>query len=1247
MYLESSRLAPLLRFCIEPRYLHELPYYKSSPAKSLKRACKSDSEASLGCCFALVCSQCAVSGSSADSTMHRKHTAPVVPEMRAHVERIIQLFHADDVAGPRLSSSTSSSKEEEAGAKPYLLISPSDFATMVQALFPDARTLSDVSYNSGIDRMDSSASSFTVSSTLTSDTSDPQSALNSSTAPSISGTSITSNTISNVATVDDVSMNPESLRAPALDDSGNPRHGMLEIDEDYGQQLRILCDDISRLVGSNAMAGSCHPAAEDWAIIYIVRGGERLSVDDSFEFEGHTGLGGRTEITTDRESGNDYELVKEAAARLVDDRYLPTQVLAQWRPNVISPRGSREEQILQRDIMDQPLDDAAAVLSSQKSDGALPVSEQPGGFVEPRKVGGSGTMLGAVIDKALYSSQARYDYQSAQFWWRSQRALRHLLANSSGCNDDNLLVTQIARDSEKQVQKWRESLEHKNSSLFRLDVLKRYQDSLLLGLEGESKALRDKMWYVSEVVHSSRYDDARNVTLALRAMANPTRGSQRNSGLSSWARHRLRSSIGYDRSDGQTLEAMTAPGDHGGPMKLADEQVELTTKWLTERSIENFCKGEERIHRFCFEIQKCVNRLTGESLLKSPDLWSSSLYMRERQAFDRVNREVHNQAPRYPGSGMAAYISDYGGTSNPPRGFSQLYSQPGLGNHRSSPNPANTNPPYQFPWTSSKETIADASRYVSGDPGSSNPGAGSREPIPLWSPIADTIPPLIPDTRSKSPTIYGAGSPFSGMEEPRPGGFGKRAFLDMLKQTLASLLISDLGSLNWGQGSETDRWISDSEGQAFLHTRTDSVRVATVAYDNQASKPLVPKGAMAHEPNAFIRPSVNKCDQSLGEGTRHRNRSVEIQREVPAKNKNDEASPPNPTLRGGKNPESLFPHRQAYSKLLSRFSFSPDPYIKLQMLYELEILASDWPRISVTTALNNHARSPISSSTRRVGTRGIGVPRTKATRIEEVMANCEDRRATTLQSRPTSLAFSVGETSASSDDLVSVLQSIFDDPGLRPKTLFRDLQYIAAFVPSSILDHSPRGKAFWDAGLAALALKEDHCKSKIELADQIVAYHWKPDDNGSHRRVPDHPNSPTQPNSHVTMESRETSDQSAGVDVLAKYTLSSAATMYTIAAKEGFPTAARELGLFYLAHPELVQPRITLLPLSKPKDVFRPALTALDKRNKEVNASSSVTEGLDPLIFSVAFHWMEVAANGGDKDARTFLKNNSNLSAGW
>ena len=39
------------------------------------------------------------------------------------------------------------------------------------------------------------------------------------------------------------------------------------------------------------------------------------------------------------------------------------------------------------------------------------------------------------------------------------------------------------------------------------------------------------------------------------------------------------------------------------------------------------------------------------------------------------------------------------------------------------------------------------------------------------------------------------------------------------------------------------------------------------------------------------------------------------------------------------------------------------------------------------------------------------------------------------------------------------------------------------------------------------------------------------------------------------------------------------------------------------------------------------------------------TGGLDPLTFAVVFHWMELAANGGDKDARDFIRGNGELSA--
>ncbi|SLM37865.1 hypothetical protein LPUS_07856 [Lasallia pustulata] len=1141
-----------------------------------------------------------------------KHTGPVVPGMRTQIEQFIDLFDVDASAEPQPSFFTSSREEQDPGPQSYLLISPSDFATMVQALFPDAQSLSDLSYNSVFDPMESSASFFTASSIRTSDTSDPQSALNSSTAASISGTSMTSNTISNVAPVDEAG---QALPGPTTDCSENAKHGVSENDDNYGQKLRTLCDGLWHLVGSATPAGSCHPAAEDWAVVYIECDGG-LSLNESYNLEGHVDSEHNTDLATDDDLAKDYELVKEATARLVDDRYLHHHVLTERRLRVISVRDPQGIQRPEFSTFGRSLNAVAADRSSHEFGGMLPRPEQSEGSAESGTTDESGPALAAMFGKAFDSSQARYDFQSAQFWWRSQRAVRVLLTKSSASTQSNHLLTQIAQDFETKARKWRASIEQSNSVLLRLTALKHDQGSILRGLELESKALRDKMWYFSEVIHSSRYDDAKKVTLALRAMANPTRGRQRHSGLSSWARHRLKSSIGHDRTDGQILEAMTVPADHGGPMKLGDEQVELTTKWLTERSIENFCKGEERIHRFCFEIQKCVNRLTGDSLLKSPDLWSSSLYTQEKRIFDRGSREVHTQ----------------------------LDSQAGLGSNRSSTSQLNSNPSFQFPWTAPRSTNADTLNYGIGNTGSRKPGARSREPVPLWSHNLDTLPPLSPGMRSKPPTTpHGTGMPAPGIVEAQPAGFGKRAFLDTLKQTLTSLLISDLGNLNWVQGSETDSWISEDDGQAYTNTLIDSVCTGTSTHGNGTSTTLMHGERL---PEAIIRPGVTGANQLASESTPHKHWSFGTLQEAPVTNEHTETNDTKPAGGGENTLESPFPYHDAFKKLLTRFSASPDPHIKLQMLYELEILTSSWSQTSNPVDPNNHAKSSISNTTRRAGVRGIGVPRTKATRIEEVMANCEERRANTLQSGPTRLSVSSKDKCEDPSGSGTVLQSIFDDPSLRPRTLFRDLQYIAAFVPPSILDHTPRGKAFWDVGLAALALKEDHCKAKIRLADQIVAYHWKPDDNASQRRESAQPNSPNQPDPHATPDSGEIPAHSFCDEELAKYTRSSAATMYTIAAKEGFPSAARELGLFYLANPELVEPRITLLPLSKPKDVFQPVLLALDKKNREVNGSSSVTEGLDPLIFSVAFHWMEVAANGGDKDARTFLKNNSNLSAG-
>ena len=79
---------------------------------------------------------------------------------------------------------------------------------------------------------------------------------------------------------------------------------------------------------------------------------------------------------------------------------------------------------------------------------------------------------------------------------------------------------------------------------------------------------------------------------------------------------------------------MAAIEEHGGPNKLSDDQSENTLRWLSQCGIENFCKGEERIHRFCLGIETCINKLIGDNLMQGPVLWSSDLYYRDKRILD-------------------------------------------------------------------------------------------------------------------------------------------------------------------------------------------------------------------------------------------------------------------------------------------------------------------------------------------------------------------------------------------------------------------------------------------------------------------------------------------------------------------------------------------------------------------------------------------------------------------------------------
>src|SRR5690606_20678893 len=126
-------------------------------------------------------------------------------------------------------------------------------------------------------------------------------------------------------------------------------------------------------------------------------------------------------------------------------------------------------------------------------------------------------------------------------------------------------------------------------------------------------------------------------------------------------------------------------------------------------------------------------------------------------------------------------------------------------------------------------------------------------------------------------------------------------------------------------------------------------------------------------------------------------------------------------------------------------------------------------------------------------------------------------------------------------------------------------QYVAAFVPASILDMTELGKAFWDTALAALGLKQDVKNIMVEMADEIVGYQAR-------QRNPD--------------RSANQDRNGPGSEFFERYTLKDAAQMLMITAKEGDAAAQRELAIFYLTNPGDL-PRI-IKPLSKPKDTFRP-----------------------------------------------------------
>ncbi len=933
----------------------------------------------------------------------------------------------------------------------------------------------------------------------------------------------------------------ESPLARTIDGASGSKLNAEETQEDLGFRLRIVCEKIAERKGLQTDFDGFHPA-DEWAFVYISDNDEELSLtpfetDPASQKRSDIIEGDKSQPTT--HELRDYGLLRDAVIRLMDD-----QVSLDSLTNIpnVSDNGLRGQ-------------------------------------------------LERLFHAMMKSCQARFDFNDAHFWWKSLEALRKFMLSQTSPDSYETLLRMIGHDVRTNMMNRARTNEQNQKWLRSLSTIQTQQQIILQRLEAEQNALRLKMWYVSDVRHSSTYEDALHVTRALRAMASPPRMKQPGS-ITNWARHRLRSSTGHDRSEAQVLEALSAPKDYGGLHKLSDEQIELTSRWLTRNSIENFCKGEERIHRFCFEVQRCVNKLGGASLLDSPVLWSSRLFEREKLAFDKHEVTVLGDL----GSNAIANPWSHGNILPSPK-YSPASVPSTLQSLRTNDISNNISRLWNTPKTIPHEP---AETDLTGFP-------RVREPVParhFW-PDNSTIPFITSQPNTFPDDNILRRSPLGQNSKSK-----KVAFIYQLKQNLTSLLLSDLGYMLWAQGSETDAWVN---------------------LDLPQLSPI-PNVIPPPEPKPYIDSTINEglpvpapqaISASQGQVESDGSRPTEQCSTKTAWNPGETPGGGKQSSTGihGSNPSSAFPYLEAYKSLLQKFSASPDPYLKLQMLYELEMLVLNsiqqrpTPEHFDTPTL---AKSNTPSSIKNYLTaRTMRTPRTKATSLEEVVANCFERRASTMKSRsPNRIPSPKGASSYNNepvipdtDDIVNTLLAIFRDSSLRPQTLFRDLQLIAAFIPPELLDQTPKGKAFWDAGLAALALKEDICESMIDRANQITTYHI------SGKKTPT--NDPPIPQ-HLTHT-----------------TLKDAAELWITIAKEGSPTAARELGLFYLTHPELL-PRVTL-PLSKSKDVFKSVMSN-DRSGNESGA-------LDPLTFAVVFHWMELAANGGDKDAKDFLRGNGELSA--
>ncbi|TKA83580.1 hypothetical protein B0A55_00417 [Friedmanniomyces simplex] len=567
--------------------------------------------------------------------------------------------------------------------------------------------------------------------------------------------------------------------------------------------------------------------------------------------------------------------------------------------------------------------------------------------------------------------------------------------------------------------------------------------------------LRDKMWFVADVRISAPYDEARSIASALRVMGKPKRQprSRVTPPLRHWSNAKLPAAGFHLKTDAQVLELLSASPEQGGPGKLSDDQARATLTWLENNNIEILCPGEERLHRLCMEVRKCVEQLTtADGALLS----SNPLFARE-------------SSRPLAGNGLPSALQVTTGRLN------QL------------PLHTNVAPSIDALSSTSHQLSSASSReYLE----SRSPTLTHKSSAPFWSPAM---------TEARSPSSATTAH-FTN------DGRDHYVTVEDLRRSVTALLLSDLTSTLFSDGSETDRAFWTGLGGELTEKYT-----ASLYYD--------PLG-----------------DRTGSRGGPHTAGQV-----------------------------GAFDFLKAFERMLGSFAASSSPSSKLSILYDIDQLLP-------------------------------------------------------LYMDESGLCRAKGDTARRADTSIEGFRRLFCDTTLRPAAIFRDLQYIAALLPASILESTPAGKAFCNAAVAITGLKQELRNLMVETADSIVAYH---SNNRGHG-----------PTSSTAQQQRDSATFTAPTrtppaEDVARYSMSDAASLLQITAKEGDPVAQRELATLYLTHPELMDH--LLAPFARPRDVFKEELESKWRKNQDPHRC-------DPATMCVAHHWMSLSSKGGDALAKEYLR---------